>query len=47
MHEVFGDDAYDMPPLRTIQDSGIMWGFGSDGSRGQSDHAVHDAVRGR
>ena len=30
---VFGDAAYDMAPLRTIQDSGITWGFGSDGSR--------------
>jgi predicted amidohydrolase YtcJ len=32
MHEGFGDGAYDMPPLATIQDSGIMWGFGTDGS---------------
>ena len=32
-HSVFGDDAYDMAPLRTLQDSGITWGFGSDGSR--------------
>jgi hypothetical protein len=30
---VFGEAAIDMPPLKTIQDSGIMWGFGSDGSR--------------
>jgi predicted amidohydrolase YtcJ len=30
---VFGEAAIDMPPLRTVQDSGIMWGFGSDGSR--------------
>ena len=30
---VFGDTALDMPPLETIQDSGIVWGFGSDGSR--------------
>jgi predicted amidohydrolase YtcJ len=30
---VFGDAAYDMAPLSTIQNSGIMWGFGSDGSR--------------
>jgi len=30
---VFGDDAYDMAPLRAIRDSGITWGFGSDGSR--------------
>jgi predicted amidohydrolase YtcJ len=32
-HAVFGDAAYDMAALRTIQDSGIMWGFGSDGTR--------------
>ena len=32
-HRVFGDAAYDMAPLRTIQNSGIVWGFGSDGSR--------------
>ena len=31
--EVFGDAAYDMAPLRTVQNSGIMWGFGSDGTR--------------
>ena len=29
----FGDSAYDMAPLATIQKSGITWGFGSDGSR--------------
>jgi predicted amidohydrolase YtcJ len=29
----FGDAAYDMAPLATIQKSGITWGFGSDGSR--------------
>ena len=29
----FGDKAYDMAPLATIQASGITWGFGSDGSR--------------
>ena len=32
MHEGFGDGAYDMPPLATIQNSGISWGFGTDGS---------------
>jgi predicted amidohydrolase YtcJ len=32
MHEGFGDGAYDMPPLRTLQSSGIMWGLGTDGS---------------
>jgi predicted amidohydrolase YtcJ len=30
---VFGDAALDMAPLRTIQDSGVTWGLGSDGSR--------------
>ncbi len=29
-HNVFGDRAYDMPPLRMVQDSGIPWGLGSD-----------------
>jgi len=33
MHDIFGDEAYEQPPLATIQASGIMWGFGSDGSR--------------
>jgi predicted amidohydrolase YtcJ len=32
MHEGFGDGAYDMPPLRTLQDSGIIWGLGTDGT---------------
>jgi len=32
MHDEFGDGAYDMPPLRTIQNSGIQWGFGTDGT---------------
>jgi len=32
MHEGFGDGAYDMPPLATLQASGIMWGFGTDGT---------------
>jgi predicted amidohydrolase YtcJ len=30
---VFGEAALDMAPLATLQASGIMWGFGSDGSR--------------
>ena len=30
---VFGDEAADMPRLRTIQASGVVWGLGSDGSR--------------
>jgi len=32
MHGLFGDESYEQPPLATIQNSGIMWGFGSDGS---------------
>jgi predicted amidohydrolase YtcJ len=32
MHEIFGDDSYEQPPLATIQNSGIVWGFGTDGS---------------
>ena len=32
MHEGFGDSAYDMPPMRTLQESGIGWGFGTDGT---------------
>jgi predicted amidohydrolase YtcJ len=31
-HEIYGDRAYDMPALATIQNSGILWGFGTDGS---------------
>jgi predicted amidohydrolase YtcJ len=30
MHELFGDRAYEMPPFRTIQNSGIVWGLGTD-----------------
>ena len=30
MHRVHGDRAWDMPPFRLIQDSGIPWGLGSD-----------------
>jgi predicted amidohydrolase YtcJ len=30
MNRVHGDRAYDMPPMRLVQDSGIMWGLGSD-----------------
>jgi predicted amidohydrolase YtcJ len=30
MFKVHGDLAYDMPPLRMIQDSGVPWGLGSD-----------------
>ena len=30
MFRVHGEQAYDMPPLRLVQDSGIPWGLGSD-----------------
>jgi predicted amidohydrolase YtcJ len=30
---IFHDSAYDMPSMSTIQNSGIVWGLGSDGSR--------------
>lgn len=30
MHRVHGDKAWDMPPFRRVQDSGIRWGLGSD-----------------
>jgi predicted amidohydrolase YtcJ len=32
MHDGFGKAADDMPPLATIQQSGITWGLGSDGT---------------
>jgi predicted amidohydrolase YtcJ len=32
-HRVFGDEAWDMAALATIQNSGVPWGIGSDGSR--------------
>jgi hypothetical protein len=30
MHRFHGERAYTMPPMRLVQDSGIMWGLGSD-----------------
>jgi len=30
MHKAHGDKAWDMPPFRRVQDSGIHWGLGSD-----------------
>jgi predicted amidohydrolase YtcJ len=30
LHKIQGDKGYAMPPMREIQDSGIMWGFGTD-----------------
>lgn len=37
-HEIYGDRAYDMPALATIQNSGILWGFGTDGSAANQVH---------
>jgi predicted amidohydrolase YtcJ len=30
MHDVHGERAWEMPPFRRVQDSGIVWGLGSD-----------------
>jgi len=30
MHKIHGERAWDMPPFRRVQDSGIHWGLGSD-----------------
>jgi predicted amidohydrolase YtcJ len=30
LHKMQGDKGFAMPPMREIQDSGIMWGFGTD-----------------
>ncbi|HSQ04284.1 MAG TPA: amidohydrolase family protein, partial [Burkholderiales bacterium] len=30
MHEVHGERAWDMPPFRRVQESGLRWGLGSD-----------------
>ena len=30
LHRVWGDRAFSMPPLKEIQDSGIIWGLGTD-----------------
>ena len=30
MHKIHGERAWDMPPFRRVQDSGIVWGLGSD-----------------
>ena len=30
LHQIQGDKAFGMPPLKEVQDSGIMWGFGTD-----------------
>ncbi len=30
MHKVHGEVAWEMPPFRRVQDSGIVWGLGSD-----------------
>jgi len=30
LHRIQGDKGFAMPPMREIEDSGIMWGFGTD-----------------
>lgn len=32
MRDLFGAGVNDMPPFKTLQDSGIVWGLGSDGT---------------
>ena len=32
-YEMHGDAVYDMPPLRLVQDSGIVFGLGTDGTK--------------
>ena len=34
IQDKFGDASYDMPPLRSVQDSGIPFGLGTDGTKG-------------
>ena len=31
--ETFGDSAYHMPPLRLVQESGVSYGLGTDGTK--------------
>ena len=31
--EIFGDSAYHMPPLRMVQESGVSYGLGTDGTK--------------
>src|SRR5690606_37929225 len=33
VQEAFGEQAYRMPPLRRVQDSGIPFGLGTDGTK--------------
>jgi predicted amidohydrolase YtcJ len=50
MRGIFGNEALDQPPLATIQNSGMMWGFGSDGSAANQYMpfiALHYAVTGK
>jgi predicted amidohydrolase YtcJ len=30
LHRIQGDKGFAMPPMREVQDSGILWGFGTD-----------------
>ena len=47
MHKVHGDKAWDMPPFRRIQDTGIHWGLGFGRDRGDDVESVlHARLRG-
>ena len=50
LHRAHGDKAFAMPPLREIQDSGIMWGLGTDAyevNQYRPFQALHWAVTGK
>src|SRR5438552_11035779 len=41
MHKAHGDKAWDMPPFRRVQDSGILWGLGSDATAVTTSNAFY------
>jgi predicted amidohydrolase YtcJ len=50
LHRAQGDKAFAMPPLREIQDSGIMWGLGTDAfevNQYRPFQTIHWAVTGK
>jgi predicted amidohydrolase YtcJ len=50
LHRAHGDKAFAMPPLREIQDSGILWGLGTDAyevNQYRPFQALHWAVTGK
>jgi predicted amidohydrolase YtcJ len=50
LHRAHGDKAFAMPPLREVQDSGIMWGLGTDAfevNQYRPFQTIHWAVTGK